>query len=130
MVTDINTGTTRVSLNYTFQISHKKSSFHGRIPTTNSFLHSIPYRTLSQLNWVAPIMFKITPRHGLRRQHSPSIVVEVSLWRRYIAAVATRTTGNAGLLLLRARILRALPNNYLCLQSHRLATGLYATVLK
>jgi hypothetical protein len=34
---------------------------------------------------------------------------------------------NSVVLLLRASMLRALPNNGRCLQSHRLATGLYAT---
>jgi hypothetical protein len=38
-------------------------------------------------------------------------------------------TENTVPLLLRARMLRALPSNDHCLQSHRLATGLYATVL-
>jgi hypothetical protein len=35
---------------------------------------------------------------------------------------------NIALLLLRACILRALPNNGRCLHSRRLATGLYATI--
>jgi hypothetical protein len=44
--------------------------------TTDSFFHSIPYRTHSQLtlcqlttNWVVPIVFKVTPRHGPHRKH-------------------------------------------------------------
>jgi hypothetical protein len=43
--------------------------------------------------------------------------------------VAARTTENTVLLLLRACMLRALPSNGRCLQSNRLATGLYAKVL-
>jgi hypothetical protein len=46
------------------------------------------------LNWVAPIVFKITPRHGPRRKHSPSIFVEACLPHRYVATVAARTTEN------------------------------------
>jgi hypothetical protein len=36
---------------------------------------------------------------------------------------------NPFVILLRACMLRALPNNGRCLQSHRLATGLYSTIL-
>jgi hypothetical protein len=44
-----------VSLNYTLQMLHIKSSLHSRTLATNSLLHSLQYRTeLSiQLSWTA-----------------------------------------------------------------------------
>jgi hypothetical protein len=41
---------------------------------------------------------------------------------------AAQTTENTVLLLLHASMLHALPSNSHCLQSHHLATGLYATI--
>jgi hypothetical protein len=46
LATDFNKGATTVSLNYTLQISHIKSSFHSSTLATNYFLHSLPYGTL------------------------------------------------------------------------------------
>jgi hypothetical protein len=43
--------------------------------------------------------------------------------------ISARITENIVLLLLRACMLRTLPSNGRCLQSHSLATGLYATLL-
>jgi hypothetical protein len=40
---------------------------------------------------IAPIVFKMTPRQGPRRKHSPSIDVEACLLRRCTAMVAART---------------------------------------
>jgi hypothetical protein len=37
--------------------------------STNSFLHNLQYRTELSTNWVAPVVFRITPRHGLHRKH-------------------------------------------------------------
>jgi hypothetical protein len=48
----------------------------------------------------------------------------------YLETAAARTTENTVLLLFRECMLRALPNNGRYLQSNRLATGLYATILK
>jgi hypothetical protein len=66
-----------------------------------------------------PTVFKITPWHGPRRKHSPSIVVQACADHIY----------NTVLLLLRECMLRALPCKDRCLRSHCLATGLYATIL-
>jgi hypothetical protein len=44
-----NTGIVTVSLNYTHQILHIKSSLHRRTLATNSFLHRLPYKT--ELSW-------------------------------------------------------------------------------
>jgi hypothetical protein len=76
---------------------------------------------------VAPIVFKITPRHGPRGKHRPSLVAEVCLLRRCIATFAARITQKTPFCW-RAHILRALPSNGRCLPSHSLATGLYATI--
>jgi hypothetical protein len=54
------------------------------------FLHNLPCRIQLSTNWVAPFIFKITPRYGLCRKHSSSIVVEVCLPRRCVATVAAR----------------------------------------
>jgi hypothetical protein len=54
----LNTGTVTASLNYTLQISHIESSFHSRTLETNSFLHSLPYRTL--LNCLCPRLVVIS----------------------------------------------------------------------
>jgi hypothetical protein len=40
---------------------------------------------------IAPVAFKITPRHGPRRKHSPSIVVEACLPRRCLATALYAT---------------------------------------
>jgi hypothetical protein len=53
-------------------------------------LQSLPCRTLIPTNWVAPIVFKTTLRHGPRRKHSTSIVVKECLPRRRIATMETR----------------------------------------
>jgi hypothetical protein len=47
---------------------------------------------------------------------------------RCIAKVNARITENTVLLLFHACMLWALPSNVRCLQSHRLARGLYATI--
>jgi hypothetical protein len=86
--------------------------------------------TLAGLNWnVAPIVFKITPRQEPRRKHS------FCCWRGvFTAPLHSNFYGkdhreNTVLLLLLPYMLRALPSNGSCLQSHCLATGLYATIL-
>jgi hypothetical protein len=54
--------------------------------------HVITVQWISR-NWsVAPIVLKVAPLHISRRKHSPSIVVEACLHRRYIATVTARTT--------------------------------------
>jgi hypothetical protein len=42
--------------------------------------------------WVAPTVFKIIPRQGPLRKHSPSVFVEACLPRRCIATLAAQTT--------------------------------------
>jgi hypothetical protein len=46
-------------------VSALKSSLNGGSLPTVPFLHRIPYRT----DLVIPVVFLITPRHGLCRQH-------------------------------------------------------------
>jgi hypothetical protein len=91
LATDFNTGTIIVSLNYTLQISHIRS-LHRRTLATNTFLHSLPYRTELTTAWVAQIVFRITPRHGLhRKQPRHYIVVEECLAGRCIGTVSEET---------------------------------------
>jgi hypothetical protein len=76
-----NTGTVVVSLNSTFQILHIKSSLHSRTPATNSFLHSLPYRTeLSTQSSCTAFLVILEPpiilRHGPHSKH----VSCVRLW--------------------------------------------------
>jgi hypothetical protein len=52
LATDFNTGTITVFLNYTLQISHINPSLLSRTLATNSFLHSLPYRTELSTNFV------------------------------------------------------------------------------
>jgi hypothetical protein len=77
---------------------------------------------------IAPTVLVITTRHGPHRKHRSSIVfVSIAavtcLPSRCLETAATRTTENTVL-----QLLRALPNNGRCLQSHCLATGLYTSV--
>jgi hypothetical protein len=62
-----------------------------------SWTHVVTVRRISRIstlvNWtVTPIVFKITPRHGTRRKHSLSIVVEACLPHLCIATVAAQAT--------------------------------------
>jgi hypothetical protein len=83
-----NTGTIPVSLNYTLQILHIKSSLHSRTLATNSFLHRLAYRTelsaqLSSTDFSLTHGFSATTdssvilepliilRHGPHRKHTP-----------------------------------------------------------
>jgi hypothetical protein len=49
LATDFNIRTIIASLTYTLQISHIKSARHCSTVASNSFPHSLPYRTASQL---------------------------------------------------------------------------------
>jgi hypothetical protein len=68
-----------------FETSHSVASYdsqgHGG---------GIRPRLHTGLMWVYETVFKITPRHGPRRKHSSSIVVEACLPRRCVATVAAR----------------------------------------
>jgi hypothetical protein len=94
-------------------------------------LHSLH----AELNstWLCPLL--ITYQQGPHRKHRSSIIAFVSvaagtcLRSRCPETAASRTTENTVLLLLLAYMLRALPSNDRCLQSHRLTTGLYSTLL-
>jgi hypothetical protein len=92
-----------------------------------SALKSFPalYHLATQL--LCKLVPSITLWHGPRRRHIFSIVACV-----FTALLRSNgrlwTTENIALLLLLVCILRLLPGNGRCLQSHSLATGLYATV--
>jgi hypothetical protein len=103
-----------VSQNYIRQISHIKA-----------FLRSLPYRTeISTMS--------LAYRQGPHRKHNFSIVAFVSvaagtcLQSRCPKTAAAQTIENTVVLFLLACMLRELPSNGPCLQSHLLATGLYA----
>jgi hypothetical protein len=94
------------------------------------YLHSLHCRTkLSSL-----CLLLIISRHEPHRKHRSPIVVFVSvaagtcLQSRFLETDTARTTEITVLLLLRVCMLRALLSNGRCLQSHCLATGLYATI--
>jgi hypothetical protein len=78
MATDFSTGTIRVSLNYTLQLSHIKSSLHTSNLATNFFPRSLPYRILNSI--IAPSLLNLPcrtqlnsrPRCGLHRKHPVS----------------------------------------------------------
>jgi hypothetical protein len=57
-----------------------------------------------------------------------SVAAQTCLASSCLQTAAARTTVNTVLLLLRACMSRALLRNGRCLQSHRLATGLYTTM--
>jgi hypothetical protein len=83
----------------------------------------------------APTVLVITPRHGSHRKRSSFIVAFVSVaagtcfQSHCTETTATRIRENTVFILLSACMLRALPSNGHCLQSHCLATGQYATIL-
>jgi hypothetical protein len=122
LATDSNTGTITVSLNYTLQISHKvfssqpdfQLSTHGTV--TDSFLHS------SVQNWLGcPSFLPYNISARTNRKHSSPILVGPCLALRCVTTVLMWATEKTALLLLRACMLRALPSNDRCLQSHRFA---------
>jgi hypothetical protein len=84
---------------------------------------------------IAPSILSITSRHEPYRKHRFCIVAFVSaaagtcLPSRRPETAAARASENAVLLLLRVGMLRELPGNGRCLQSHCLATGVYASIL-
>jgi hypothetical protein len=75
----------------------------------------------------------ITYRHRPHRKRHSSTVAFLSAAARtsspcrFLETAAAWTTENTVFLLLHACMLRALPSNYRCLQSHHLATALYTT---
>jgi hypothetical protein len=73
-------------------------------PLTHSLTHQLPPFRSTELNWT-----RFTPLYSL-------------------CSPKTDHAENAALLLLRACVMRPLPRNCLCLQSHHLATGLLATI--
>jgi hypothetical protein len=77
------------------------------------------------------IVFKITPGRGPHQKHYSSVIPRV-LFRGNVFTGPLLRNGlyNPVVLLLPACMLWALPSNGSCLQSYRLATGLYATILK
>jgi hypothetical protein len=83
---------------------------------------------------IAKTVLARTSRHRPHRKHSSSIAAFVSvavgtcLPSRRPEPSAARTTQNTVLLLFRVCMLRALPSNGRYLQSHCLATGLYAII--
>jgi hypothetical protein len=82
----------------------------------------------------APNVLVIASRHGPHKKCRSSTVAFVSVVAGTCLSAFSqkrprrRPLITAGLLLLCARMLLALPSNIFCLQSHRLATGLYATL--
>jgi hypothetical protein len=78
----------------------------------------------------------ITSRHGPHRKHHSPLVALMSvaagtcLPNRCSETAAAWTTESTVFSLFLACMLWALPSNGRCLQSHRLATGLYATILR
>jgi hypothetical protein len=122
LAVDFNTGTIKVSLNYAIQIPHIKSSFRSRTLAPNYFLHSLPHRNLVH-KLGHPDCLQDNISAGTAQKTQPLYWCRGVLPRRCIVAE------NAVFLLFRACMLRALPSNGHCFQSHRIATGLYATVL-
>jgi hypothetical protein len=82
-----------------------------------------------QLTPVASIVLKITIRHEPRRKHSLYFCRGVFTSSLHSNSRGADDIENSVLLLLRAWMLRTLPSNGRCLQSHCLATGLYATIM-
>jgi hypothetical protein len=120
-----------VSLNYTLQTSHIKSSLHSGTLATNSFLHSLPYRTeLStdnclgcpsclQDNSSAQIMQKTQPLYCCRGMFTgllPSQLSQHGPHRKHHSSFVAWC------------LLQALPSNCCYLHSHCLAVGLHATI--
>jgi hypothetical protein len=119
---------TEFNTNYTsltVTTEHRKYSFHSRTLATTS---SQPdFQLLTNRN--ARIVFFITTWHRPNRKHS------FQQWRYCCRRVFTDPLLRNGLhniivLLLCACMLRELPSNGRCLQSHRLAADLYAIILK
>jgi hypothetical protein len=76
--------------------------------------------------FATPIVFKKIPRHGPRRKHSPFIVCCRGM---FSAPLHSNSHGAGHIENIVLLLLRALPRNGRCLQSHCLAMCLYATIL-
>jgi hypothetical protein len=123
----------RVKVKVTSRLEVYSQSVHLGVsplrPTTRDIFQlntcgNSPYATMTG----SPQMSSLKPPCTDRVENSPSIFVEVCLLRCCIATFAARIIENSVLLLLRACILWALPNNCRCLQILLLETGLYATI--
>jgi hypothetical protein len=68
------------------------------------------------INWLCPLL--IISRHGPHRKHGSCIVAS------YCCVIKNLVPSNGNV------FTEPLPRNVRCLQSHRVATGLYATILK
>jgi hypothetical protein len=146
-----------MSLNYTLQILHIKHSLHSRTLATNSFLHSLLYRTelreshcdwrsvslswyrapsgvhdqILELNWTFSPAYNISARITQKTPFSivvfMSIATGTCLLRHCPEMTMVWTTENT-VLLLREYMMRVLTSDGHFLHSHRLAKGLYATI--
>jgi hypothetical protein len=86
-------------------------------------------RHFTSLNWTGQLVFKIPPRRVPHRKIRSTVARVTFRGNMFTEPLLRNGLNNPVIILLRACMFWALPSNCRCLQSHRLATGLYATIL-